>query len=177
MEKGEGIEIKRKYEVNLFPTFLIIGPDGNEINRIIGSDEPEAFIKKVKAAKDPKNSVATLTKRYESGDRDSTFINKYIETLCESALVSKALKVVEELFPKLDNKERFKSAYINLYYQMEDCNSPILDYMIDHKPEIKEYISPEMVDGVIANAVQNYFLMSAPGKGVTTKRSMHMQRS
>jgi thiol:disulfide interchange protein len=34
MEKGEGIELRKKFKVNVFPTLLILDSNGNEINRI-----------------------------------------------------------------------------------------------------------------------------------------------
>lgn len=52
MEKGEGKEVAKKYNVRAYPTFLILDSDGNEIGRVIGGGKLEDFIKKVeKAAK------------------------------------------------------------------------------------------------------------------------------
>lgn len=52
MEKGEGKEVAKKYNVRAYPTFLILDSDGNEIGRIVGGGKLEDFVKKVeKAAK------------------------------------------------------------------------------------------------------------------------------
>ncbi len=48
-ERGEGIEVARKYGVRAYPTFLIIGPDGKEIGKVIGGDEIDGFIEKVRS--------------------------------------------------------------------------------------------------------------------------------
>ncbi len=47
-EKGEGLQLARKYGLRAYPTFLILDAKGKEIGRIVGAGEAEAFIQKVK---------------------------------------------------------------------------------------------------------------------------------
>lgn len=49
-DKGEGSRIAKKYGVTAYPTFLVLDGAGNEVTRIVGGDEPAAFIKKVQTA-------------------------------------------------------------------------------------------------------------------------------
>ena len=49
-ENGEGRDVARKYRVTAYPTFLILDSSGNEIGRIVGGDEIDGFIQKVKNA-------------------------------------------------------------------------------------------------------------------------------
>ena len=51
MEKGEGVEIAKKYQVSSFPTFLILDANGKELGRVIGSSDLNKFITKVEDAK------------------------------------------------------------------------------------------------------------------------------
>jgi thiol:disulfide interchange protein len=67
MEKGEGVEIAKRYSVSVYPTFLILDSEGNEINRVIGSDKAESFIEKVKIAMDPSNSPKAKYDAYNKG--------------------------------------------------------------------------------------------------------------
>ena len=46
-EKGEGIQIAKKYNVTAYPTFLILDAQGNEVGKIIGGAGPDQFIQKV----------------------------------------------------------------------------------------------------------------------------------
>ena len=46
-ERGEGIQIAKKYNVTAYPTFLILDSQGNEVGKIIGGAAPEQFIQKV----------------------------------------------------------------------------------------------------------------------------------
>lgn len=45
-EKGEGIEVAKKYGVKAYPTFLILDANGVEVGRIVGGGDPDDFIKK-----------------------------------------------------------------------------------------------------------------------------------
>lgn len=48
-ERGDGIDVARKYRVNAYPTFLILDSTGKEIGRVVGGDEVDGFIEKVKS--------------------------------------------------------------------------------------------------------------------------------
>lgn len=47
-EKGEGVEIARKYRVTAYPTFLLLDASGKEVGRIVGGGNIDDFIAKVK---------------------------------------------------------------------------------------------------------------------------------
>ena len=51
MENGEGIDIAERYNVQMYPTYLIISPDGNKIGEIIGAEKNvDLFVSKIKDA-------------------------------------------------------------------------------------------------------------------------------
>jgi thiol:disulfide interchange protein len=47
-EKGEGLELARKYRIQAYPTFLVLDSDGKEVGRIVGSNDIDPFIESVK---------------------------------------------------------------------------------------------------------------------------------
>lgn len=48
-EKGEGVELAKKYGVKAYPTMLILDSEGNELGRLLGSSRtPEEFVQRVK---------------------------------------------------------------------------------------------------------------------------------
>ena len=48
-EKGEGVELAKKYAVKAYPTMLILDSEGNELGRLMGSSRtPEEFVQRVK---------------------------------------------------------------------------------------------------------------------------------
>ena len=48
MEKGEGIQLKDKFEVRAFPTFVILNGEGEILSRLVGGGKAEEFIERVK---------------------------------------------------------------------------------------------------------------------------------
>ena len=59
-EKGEGIDIAKKYGVRAFPTILLVKADGEEIDRLVGYDPPEQFLKKVSDYMKGVNTIGAL---------------------------------------------------------------------------------------------------------------------
>lgn len=47
MEKGEGPELAKRYDISAYPTLLILDAEGKEVKRIVGAMSPEELIKAV----------------------------------------------------------------------------------------------------------------------------------
>lgn len=51
IEKGEGDIIKDRYKIDIYPTYLILNPDGTEVCKIIGAvSDANKFVNKLKEA-------------------------------------------------------------------------------------------------------------------------------
>lgn len=48
MEKGEGIQLREKYDINAFPTLLVLDTKGNVVNKIVGAVDVKEILEKVK---------------------------------------------------------------------------------------------------------------------------------
>lgn len=46
-EKGEGVDVAKRYSVKAYPTFLITDSDGEEVGRIVGGADADRFIEEV----------------------------------------------------------------------------------------------------------------------------------
>lgn len=85
MEKGEGIELNKKFKIIGYPTFLILDSDGNEIGRVIGGGELNEFINRIERAKDINNSPDKLLEKYkETKDMDIAY--KYLDILSKNMM-------------------------------------------------------------------------------------------
>ncbi|MDH6250393.1 thioredoxin-related protein [Chryseobacterium sp. H1D6B] len=74
MEKGEGIELAKKYNVKAFPTYLFINGNGEEVHRTLGYVEENDFIQFAKDAGDPNKRLAALKQKFENGEKDPVFL-------------------------------------------------------------------------------------------------------
>lgn len=59
-EKGEGVDIAKKYGVRAYPTILLVKADGEEMDRLVGYDPPEQFLKKVRDYVNGINTIGAL---------------------------------------------------------------------------------------------------------------------
>ena len=70
-EKGEGIDIARKYGVNAYPTIVFIKPDGGEIDRILGYVAAAPFLQTVKDYVHGVNTIGALQTELKKNPNDA----------------------------------------------------------------------------------------------------------
>lgn len=74
MEKGEGIELARQYNVTAYPTHLYFDADGTIVHREVGGGSGDEFakdfIQKAKNARDPQLQLYASKRRFEKGERN-----------------------------------------------------------------------------------------------------------
>nr|WP_121273530.1 thioredoxin fold domain-containing protein [Pedobacter schmidteae] len=104
MEKGEGPELRKKYGVSSFPTFLFINGKGEVVHRT-GSRMPiEEFLEEGKKAADPTKNLSYLNKKYEDGTRDLSFLLDYYHALNKSDR-SNADKIAKDIVSGISAQE------------------------------------------------------------------------
>ncbi|HRE40565.1 MAG TPA: thioredoxin fold domain-containing protein [Ignavibacteria bacterium] len=69
-EKGEGIDLAKKYNVKGFPTIVFVDGDGNEVDRIYGYIPPKDFLTQIQNIAAGKKTIKDLTGIYESNPSD-----------------------------------------------------------------------------------------------------------
>lgn len=78
-EKGEGVELARKYGVYSYPTYIFIDPSTQKMIHRSGGNKPAAdFIADVEGALNPQLSSIYLDEKYKSGDYDMDFLISYM---------------------------------------------------------------------------------------------------
>jgi thioredoxin-related protein len=78
MEKGEGLELAKKYNVQNYPTYLFFNPNGELVHRGLGSMPAEDFIALCTNTLNPEKQYITLQKKYVSGERDTAFLRNFV---------------------------------------------------------------------------------------------------
>ncbi|TCC96434.1 thioredoxin family protein [Pedobacter hiemivivus] len=100
MEKGEGIEMRKKYNVQSFPTYLFVNTAGDVVHRTASKMEAEAFLAEAKRATDPKRNTAALKDKFDKGARDLPFLLDYYLAL-ERADRNTANQISAEIVAKV----------------------------------------------------------------------------
>jgi thiol-disulfide isomerase/thioredoxin len=166
MEKGEGLEIAKKYAVAVYPTFLILDADGKEINRVIGSDKAESFIGKVKLAMDPANTPDARMELYRANKSTDNLFG-VLETL-KNAYKNKELNTfVDEVFFTLEPSVQFNEKLWKIITSpagaMSNTNSTIFRYTLLNKYEADRYITKAKVDEHLLKIFKVYLMRYTSG--------------
>jgi tetratricopeptide (TPR) repeat protein len=69
-EKGEGPDLARRFAVRGFPTLVVVGPDGLEVDRIVGYVPAEVFQDELRRIQSGEGTLAALRKASESAPAD-----------------------------------------------------------------------------------------------------------
>jgi len=151
MEKGEGKEIAKKYNVTAYPTFLLLNFQGQEINRVVGKATAQEFVDKVKTALDPKNSLAGLKAAYEEKKSMRTGF-PYALALYQTS--KDPSPVLEELFDNSQDFERFSKDYLELAFGISKFGSPFFRKLMLEKSNIDAFWGTEVTNRIIFDKIR-----------------------
>jgi thiol-disulfide isomerase/thioredoxin len=163
MEKEEGVDLGKKYDVKAYPTLLFINPNGDVEHRIVGGIPAEDFIKAANDALSGKG-LAIYMKKFRNGVRDTAFLKKYIQIMSSAYLKEDAANATLELFKVAGMDYMLTSDGWEPFAML--INDPYSDpflYLWDNLRLIKEKIGKENVDKKIES------VCSAYGKLLTKK--------
>lgn len=140
MEKGEGKELRKRFDVSLFPTFLFLSDEGEILYRTSGYRDAMAFVEEVKNGL-TKGELRELTKRYEQGERSSEFIEQYLLVLKRNDMTNKRKQVAEEFL--LGKEAELLTDIVTWRIFSENITSPessIFQYVyVRNKEFVKKY--------------------------------------
>ena len=97
MEKGEGIEIAKRYGIYSYPTLLFIDGDGKVVYKAAGYMSPQELISIAKEAVNPENTLENKIAKFEAGEKDPEFLMGLIKNTYSSDF-SLAQKVATRYF-------------------------------------------------------------------------------
>ena len=165
MLKGEGPELRKKYAVNKFPTFLILTTDGEILHKFIGYREEKAFLQEMEMRFDKKHSYRALKTRYESRERNVELLNEYAEILLRSQDWS-VREVLVDLASLLSDSEKVSEKYWHLFSEPLTASwvTPNIIYLINNYDRFCLSLGEEKVeaallqkfDGEISNILYHY---------------------
>jgi thiol-disulfide isomerase/thioredoxin len=151
MEKGEGIELAKKYEVFCYPNLLFIDGDGKLIHRSAGAAQEIAdYINLGETAKDPKKSFSALMDSYDKKHKDPEFLSSFINAISTTCLPYE--KYVNDYF----SMQKEEDLISELNWEMIDQHLNSYDnrefkYLLANISKFEELYSKEAVHAKIEN--------------------------
>ncbi|NOU62073.1 thioredoxin fold domain-containing protein [Marinifilum caeruleilacunae] len=150
MEKGEGPELLKKYDVKGFPTLLFLDAEGNVLYKRVGGTDPAGLIADAKLAADPTERLDYVREKYENGDRSKAVVSKYISLLRKNYLEDELKKVGAEFLSTLANEDLFKDDNFKTYLSIGgDYKSEKFAYVLENKEKFVALSDEQSVSGFI----------------------------
>ena len=161
MEKGEGIELAKKYEVSCYPTYLFIDGSGQLLHRRSSSMEAKEFIGLGTAALDPAKQFSTYRKKYEAGNAIPDEMAEYVTMRGRTCLPVK--EEMGQYFKTQKDEDLLSQRNWNILVECRmdiRADSREFRYLIDHRADYEKLYTPGMVAGLIKScysfALRNY---------------------
>lgn len=151
-EKGEGVDLAKKFQVKGFPTFVILNHTGEEVFRTVGALASDAFLEKIKKGLDPKRSPEKLKERYEKGERTPQLIYDYMGQLFQEGKEDCGKKVTDDYFNSLSMKKKVKPENFFLYkrfFVSDSLGNPKIQFLIANKELFCETIGKKEVEDLL----------------------------
>lgn len=159
-EKGDGIEIAKKYEVMSYPTYLFIKPDGSLFSRSAGFMVADKFIAVAHTAiadlNDPK-PLPVWEKEYTLNKNDPSFLLNYMDK--RSRLGKTNTELFDEYLALLAKELRVSDKIIEFYHK-ESRNLSLNSLAFKNLQDNTALFLPKLGGYVyvfITNAIDNSF--------------------
>jgi thiol-disulfide isomerase/thioredoxin len=154
MEKGEGIELAKKYGVMAYPTFFYINSNGEVVHRTCGSCPVSDFIQNGKNALDPETQLISIKRKFEANPENAE-------------LAAKLFNLMENGCMKYDNElEKYlgtqkESDLINptnwqiINKYLSDTKSNAFKLLIANKKDFISKYSKDTIDNKLRSVYEN----------------------
>lgn len=147
MEKGEGPELAKRYEVGAFPTLLYIDADGELKHCVTGYMQPEVLIRNGETALGGEATLEDLKARYEAGERDEAFVKQYLEVLFKACRPKLQKEVATAYIDGLDDRQFYtRGTWDIIIKHLSDPLSPTLKKVMRTKYRFCYFVAKDTVD-------------------------------
>lgn len=157
-EKGEGVDIGKRFGVSAYPTLLFIDGDGNLVCKMVGATAPNDFLPKVKENLDPETSLYGKEKRYQAGERDVDFMLDLIASYKNVRDTKRPTELSKELLTLVgEDKWVSKEMWdVISYFFISPYGSPYWNFILEHAKEYEKLVGKEAVAKKIGETMHVY---------------------
>lgn len=111
MEKGEGLILKKKYNITVFPTLLLLNSDGSEYSRSVGAEsDVNGFIANLE-----KMLNNDMVKSREKFKTSLDGANSFIQMLNDNYMIAERDKALVSVYNRRNAAENYNAENFKLY--------------------------------------------------------------
>lgn len=149
MEKGEGLELARTFQVKGYPTLLFISPSGELVHMRVGAPQKvQDYIDMGKVALTPGEGFIAYIKKYQEGNRDPYFMMKYFERL--QGAYQPVNEPLKQYFATQKESDMFSRANWEILYRyVYDVDSKEFNFLLKNYKEYEKRYTADSVNAKI----------------------------
>lgn len=156
-EKGDGLELMEKFELDAYPTMLFLNPDGSLIKKIVGAVEANEILSTSMGIVDPESTpLAKLTKQFESGDRSQEFLQEFlIEKISNEDDIEELAADYFKRFPELTLED--ENDFIIFYMASDDLENAMVKDFLENPATyiaVNEDLASQKYEAIIIDVVR-----------------------
>ncbi len=141
-----GRPFAEKYGISTFAHYLVLDADGNVVLRIVGGAKLPDFKEQVDLALSSKTSLAGTEAAYNAGERSKRLLCSYLYALYLSGQNDKYNQLSKGYVGMLSKKEYSqKKNWFIVRSMVQDRNSEMYTYMIEHRAEFEKNVGKETI--------------------------------
>lgn len=152
METGEGINLRSKFAVKMYPTFIFLDKEGTTLYRLMGEFKPSDFITHGKDALTPDKQLPYLRKQFESDPSSADKCYAYLMALRRGAM-EYAPVADTYLATQPDSALLTVLNWKIIANGVTDISSRPFQFVLSHQKEFEAIASPARVQRKISNIV------------------------
>ena len=151
-EKGEGIDLKKKYPVSAFPSYFFINSNGQILYGMSGELKPEDFISEAKTALIPERQIPYLEKQFNADPTNGDKCYAYITTL-KKAQLNVSVPTKKYLSSQTNEQLISETNWRIIANGVSDIESREFQYVLKNQAAFAKVSSPVRVEKKIVNIV------------------------
>ncbi len=152
MERGEGIDLARQFNIHAFPTFVFVDAQGNVIHLDAGGKNIEECIAMGNLALNPQERMVALDKKFaEGGNADIDFVKTYIDK--RFALQNNSHQAAAEAYLTFQNDWTTPENIDFIVKYIQNPGSKAFTYLLDNKAKFIKQIGKQKVESKIESCI------------------------
>lgn len=159
MEKGEGPNLAREYEVRAYPTLLFVDGSGTLVHRSAGYHDKEKFIELGSIAMDSDMRLSSMEKKFADGNRDADFLMKYTKARFNAHDGSHS--PIAEAYLNTQGDWSTPENMVFLYQYTEKADNKLFDYLLENRDMFGKVFGEREVKSRIQEIIYNSIYDSA----------------
>lgn len=152
MEKGEGIELKKRFasDITAYPTLLFINGKGEVVHKIVGAPTAKEFIALAKPALNSELSLQGLAQKFNNGDHSLSTVTAYLKSLGSAFDQAKIKEVATLYFDGLPTAELKNPATFDLIKRyLFNIDAKTYKYIMANRDALAKVHGADNVEGYL----------------------------